>query len=44
MSDSLPVWFSITAEPGPVSPGVTGQDRDRLMRGIARMIPATDRM
>ena len=45
MSVPLPGRFPVTFEPGRVSPGVTGQYRDdHRMRGIMRVIPATDRM
>jgi hypothetical protein len=44
MSASLPGRFPVTLEPGCVSPGVTGQYRGHPMRGIMRMISATDRM
>ena len=44
MSASLPGRFPVTLEPGCVSPGVTGQHWGHSIRGIMRMIPATDRM
>jgi len=45
MSAPLPGRFPVTFEPGRVSPGVTGHYRnDHRMRGIMRVIPATDRM
>jgi hypothetical protein len=45
MSAPLPGRFPVTFEPGGVSPGVTGHYRvDHRMRGIVRVIPATDRM
>jgi hypothetical protein len=45
MSVPMPGWFRVTFEPGGVSPGVTGHYRnDHRMRGIMRVIPATDRM
>ena len=45
MSAPLPGRFLVTFEPGGVSPGVTGHYQDdHRMRGIVRVIPATDRM
>ena len=45
MSVPLPGRFPVTLEPGCVSPGVTGHYQDdHRMRGIVRVIPATDRM
>jgi hypothetical protein len=45
MSALLPGRFLVTLEPEGVSPGVTGHYRaDHRMRGIVRVIPATDRM
>ena len=45
MSARRPGRFPVTLEPGRVSPGVTGQYQDdHRMRGIVRVIPATDRM
>ena len=45
MSAPLPGRFPVTFEPGCVSPGVAGNYRnDHRMRGIVRVIPATDRM
>jgi hypothetical protein len=45
MSAPLPGRFSATLESRRVSPGVTGHYRaDHRMRGIMRVIPATDRM
>jgi len=36
--------LAIILDAGRVDPGVTGQDRYRTMRRIARMTPAIDRM
>ena len=44
MSASLPGRFPVTLESECVSPGGTGQYRGHPMRGIMRMISATDRM
>ena len=44
MSVLLPGWLPVTRGPGRVCPGITGHYRDRLMRGIACLIPAIDRM
>jgi hypothetical protein len=45
MSALLPGQFLVTFEPEGVSPGGTGHYRaDHCMRGIMRVIPATDRM
>jgi hypothetical protein len=45
MSAPLPGRFPVTFEPERVSPGVSGHYRnDHGMRGIMRVIPATDRM
>jgi hypothetical protein len=46
MSVPLPGWFPVTSvEPGCLSPGVAGEYQDdHRMRGIVRVIPATDRM
>jgi hypothetical protein len=45
MSVRVPGRLPVTLEPGRVSPGVTGQYRnDHCVRGIVRVIPATDRM
>jgi hypothetical protein len=45
MSAPLPGRFRVTFELGRVSPGVTGHIRnDHRMRGIMRVIPATDQM
>ena len=45
MSVPRPGRFPVTLEPGYVSPGVAGQYQDdHRMRGIVRVIPATDRM
>ena len=44
MSVPRPGRFPVTLEPGCVSPGVTGHQDDHRMRGIVRVIPATDRM
>jgi hypothetical protein len=45
MSVRPPGWFPVTFEPGCLSPGVAGEyQNDHRMRGIVRMIPATDRM
>jgi hypothetical protein len=45
MSVPRPGRFAVILEPGCVSPGVTGHYQDdHRMRGIVRVIPATDRM
>lgn len=44
MSASPLVRLAIILDARCVDPGVTGQDRYRTVRHIARMIPATDRM
>jgi len=44
MSVPPPGWFPAIVEPGCVSPGAAEQYRNHPMRGIVRMIPATDRM
>lgn len=36
--------LAMILDAGRVAPGVTGQDGYRVMRGIARMTPAIDRM
>ena len=45
MSVPLPGWFPVTFESECLSPGVTGDYQDdHRMRGLVRVIPATDRM
>ncbi len=44
MSVPLPGWFPVTRGPGRVGAEITGHYRDRLMCGIACLIPAIDRM
>jgi hypothetical protein len=45
MSVPRPRRFLVILKPGCVSPGVAGQNQDdHRMRGIVRVIPATDRM